>query len=211
MEENKAKKISVATVFLVLAIIAIVVMGVFIYKLSNDKNTEIQKSNELQTQVNTLTENVTDLQGKINTILQTINDGSSNISSNSVEEAKNTSSSSNESSNAKAKDYEDIILDGDYAIPDSDSGWDFTKDGKAASSGNVSVMQGTYKTTGKNTIEAHYTRSKLWDEMTSEVTTSDIDKYEYFTVEDGKVYWKNPNGTMVELKRYGEARADSFE
>ena len=43
-------------------------MGLFIYKLNNDKNTEIKKSANLQAQVNSLTGTVSDLQGKINTI-----------------------------------------------------------------------------------------------------------------------------------------------
>ena len=48
MEEKKVTKISLSTFFLILAIIAIIVMGIFIYKLSNDKTTESKKSAELQ-------------------------------------------------------------------------------------------------------------------------------------------------------------------
>lgn len=51
MEEKKSTKISLSTFFLILAIIAIVVMGIFIYKLNNDKTIEIQKSAELQSLV----------------------------------------------------------------------------------------------------------------------------------------------------------------
>ena len=36
MEEKKVTKISLSTFFLILAIIAIIVMGIFIYKLNND-------------------------------------------------------------------------------------------------------------------------------------------------------------------------------
>ena len=68
MEEKNVTKISLSTFFLMLAIIAIVVMGVFIYKLNNDKTVEIQKSTELQAQVNSLNGTVSDLQGKINTV-----------------------------------------------------------------------------------------------------------------------------------------------
>ena len=73
MEEKKATKISLSTFFLILAIIAIIVMGVFIYKLYNDKTAEVQKSTELQAQVNSLNGTVSDLQGKINNISETIN------------------------------------------------------------------------------------------------------------------------------------------
>ena len=78
MEEKNVTKISLSTFFLILAIIAIVVMGIFICKLNNDKTTEIQKSTELQAQVNSLNGTVSDLQGKITTISETINANSSN-------------------------------------------------------------------------------------------------------------------------------------
>ena len=54
MKEKNFTKISLSTFFLILAIIAIIVMGIFIYKLNNDKTAEIQKSTELQSQVNSL-------------------------------------------------------------------------------------------------------------------------------------------------------------
>ncbi len=47
-------------------------MGVFIYKLNNEKTAEIQKSTELQAQVNSLNGTVGELQGKINTISDTV-------------------------------------------------------------------------------------------------------------------------------------------
>ncbi len=78
MEEKNVTKISLSTFFLILAIIAIIVMGIFIYKLNNEKTTEIQKSTELQSQVNSLNGTINDLQGKITTISETINANSSN-------------------------------------------------------------------------------------------------------------------------------------
>ena len=73
MEEKKITQISLSTFFLILAIIAIVVMGIFIYKLNNDKITEIQKSTELQSQVKSLSSTVTDLQRKIDKVSETVN------------------------------------------------------------------------------------------------------------------------------------------
>ena len=73
MEEKNATKISLPTFFLILAIIAIIVMGIFIYKLNNDKTTEIQKSTELQAQVNSLNATISDLQEKIDKVSETIN------------------------------------------------------------------------------------------------------------------------------------------
>lgn len=212
MEGKNITKINLSTFFLILAIIVIIVMGVFIYKLNNDKSAEIQKSTELQAQVNSLNKTVNELQGEINNISQTINTNSSNASHISSETY--TSGSSSEFSNSKVneKNYDDIVLNGSYSIPNTDSAWDFTEDGKAASSGNISVIQGTYKTTGKNSVEIHYTKSKLWNEETGEVNISDIDKYEYLIVDDNKnVYWTNPNGEKVKLQRYGEAVKENFE
>lgn len=76
MEEKKGVKIS--TLFLILAIIVIIIMGGFIYKLNNDKTTEIQKSTELQSQLDNLNKTVGDLQEKL--------DGISNIVSTDDEE-----------------------------------------------------------------------------------------------------------------------------
>ena len=72
MKEKNSTKISVLIVLLIIAIIAIIVMGVFIYKLSSEKETNVQKSEELQSQVNSLNETIDDLQEKINTISETI-------------------------------------------------------------------------------------------------------------------------------------------
>lgn len=80
MEEKNVTKISLSTFFLILAIIAIIVMGIFIYKLNNDKTAEIQKSTELQSQVNNLNGTVSQLQEKINTISETINSSTQNQS-----------------------------------------------------------------------------------------------------------------------------------
>ena len=64
MEEKKVTKISLSTFLLILTIIAIIVMGIFIYKLNNDKTIEIQKSTELQAKVNSLNRIVSELQEK---------------------------------------------------------------------------------------------------------------------------------------------------
>lgn len=90
MEEKKSIKISLSAFFLILAIITIVVMGLFIYKLNNEKSEETKKSAELQAQVDSLNGTVSNLQNKINNISETINSNNSNLSENS-EESKNTS------------------------------------------------------------------------------------------------------------------------
>ena len=91
MEGKNVAKISLSTFFLILAIIAIVVMGIFIYKLNNDKTAEIQKSTELQAQVNSLNGTVSDLQGKINSISNTINNSDNTVSNNSQNKTESSS------------------------------------------------------------------------------------------------------------------------
>ena len=74
MEEKNVAKISLSTFLLIIAIIAIVIMGVFIYKLNNDKTVEVQKSTELQAQVNSLkTQN-----NSLNSTITTLQENSSN-------------------------------------------------------------------------------------------------------------------------------------
>lgn len=73
MKETNVKKIRLSTFIVLLAIIAIIVMGILIYKLNNDKTAEIQKSAELQNQVNSLNNTVNELNGKISNISETIN------------------------------------------------------------------------------------------------------------------------------------------
>ena len=82
MKERKDTKISVLIFLLLLSIIAIIIMGIFIYKLSSDKETEIQKSTDLQAQINSSYETVNELQDKMDKVSETVNieDTSSNNS-----------------------------------------------------------------------------------------------------------------------------------
>ena len=80
-EENKKVRISSSTVLLFITIIIVVIMGCIIYKLNTDKTTEIQKTAELQTQIDSLNGTIDNLQGKLNTI-------SNNIDNEKIEEIK---------------------------------------------------------------------------------------------------------------------------
>lgn len=200
--EEKNKKISISTILLIISIIALIVMGVFIYKLNNDKNAEIQKSTELQAKVADLNTTVSELQGKINSISETINSNNLNEIQNNSNEVQNTS---NKSSNDNSKDYEDIILNGTYAFPNSDVSYSFSKNGEATFDTNPASSSGTYKTTGKNSVEAHYTQSEVFNDETNKNEIIDIDKYEHFFVDDDRnVFWINPNGEKEKLEVLGE-------
>lgn len=73
MEEKKVTKISLSTFLFIISLIIIVIMGIFIFKLNNEKNIETQKSIDLQSQVDSLNGTVSNLQEKANTISETVN------------------------------------------------------------------------------------------------------------------------------------------
>lgn len=62
MEKGKNTKTVLMIIFLIIIIIA---MGMFIYKLNNEKTNEINKTAELQDQIESLNSTVKELQGKI--------------------------------------------------------------------------------------------------------------------------------------------------
>lgn len=65
MEEKKTIKISLSTFFLLLALVAIVVMAIFMYKFYDDKKKADEKSSNLENQLSNLNETVKDLNDKI--------------------------------------------------------------------------------------------------------------------------------------------------
>ena len=82
MNEKNVTKISLSTFFLILAVIVIIVMGIFMYKTYNEKNVATEKVSDLNGQVSNLKSTVDQLQGKINSISDTINND--NIKENSI-------------------------------------------------------------------------------------------------------------------------------
>ena len=54
MEEKKTIKISITTLFLILSIVAIIVMGVFILKINKQQEEQIESNKELKEEVNKL-------------------------------------------------------------------------------------------------------------------------------------------------------------
>ena len=145
MEEKNAAKISLSTLFLILAIIAIIVMGIFIYKLNNDKIVEIKKSTELQAQVNNLNATVSDLQGKIDNISKTINSNNveqNQVNANNVE--KNEVSSSNQAKVQSYSTIKGVYENNGYQLILVDDGtflYDFPNDSPIGVLGNYTISQ----------------------------------------------------------------------
>ena len=110
MEEKNTTKISLSTFLLIIAIIAIIVMGIFIYKLNNEKNIETQKSADLQAQVSSLNSTINSLQSKINTISETVNDNKATKSTptNEVEDTNLTTYNGSEYIFKYNKNWKDL-------------------------------------------------------------------------------------------------------
>lgn len=106
MNEKTTKKISLSKFFLILALIVIIVMVFFMYKIYNDKNIEIKKATELQSRINDLNKTMNEYQEKINSISETTN------SNNNQANLSNETSTSNTTNNVK---YEISIRDEIYA------------------------------------------------------------------------------------------------
>ena len=124
MEEKKAIKISLSTFLLILAIIAIVVMGIFIYKLNNEKTTEIQKSTGLQTQVNSLNGTVSNLQEKIN--------NNSKVAENEIVEEKQDTKNDEIKTDTKVNNTNSLILfDGSKSINSGEKNYTLSCQGNA--------------------------------------------------------------------------------
>ena len=89
MEEKKVTKISLSTFFLILAIIAICVMGYFIYKLNDDKTKATEKVSELNNQVAKLENSMDNLQERVNKISD--NNDNTKLDNEKPEESKSNS------------------------------------------------------------------------------------------------------------------------
>ena len=61
MKENENGSINIMSLLLFIALVIIVIMGVFMFKISNEKDIEVKKSEALQAEVDTLKNNVNDL------------------------------------------------------------------------------------------------------------------------------------------------------
>lgn len=105
MEEKKDIKIRILICLLIISIIVIITMGICMYKLNNDKTAEVQKSTELQAQVNTLNSTASDLQDKIDSISNT------NVSEKNEKQFKELSDSEKEELFNKAIKEQMVLVD----------------------------------------------------------------------------------------------------
>lgn len=110
MEEKKKTKIKLSTVYLILSIIAIIALGMLVYKLSSDNANEIKKSTELQSQINSLNQTVNDLQRKTennninNTVVNQSNSDNSNTNNTNTVTENSIKSNNNNNNSTSSPD-----------------------------------------------------------------------------------------------------------
>ncbi len=105
--------------------------------------------------------------------------------------------------------FDNIMLSGHYAEDGTDVSWEFTKNGKVAICGNVSLLHGEYKTIDEDGIEVHYTKNEIYDDD-GNVSYEEVDSYEYYRLSDKKSNEKisifsEDTCNYFELTRFGEA------
>lgn len=106
MEEKK--KITLSTIFMIIAVIVIIIMAYFIYKFYNEKNVETQKVADLNNEVNSLQSIVNNLNEKINNV--------SNIVNNSENSNKENNTESFNKNNIQNQIYQEISGAGYSAV-----------------------------------------------------------------------------------------------
>lgn len=111
MEEKKVKKISLTTYCLFLAILAIGIMGYFLYKLNSDKENTNTKVAELNGQIEELKNTIKDMNSKTqNTTSSEINT-TNNVEQSSTNTSKAGETTTNVNSNEIGKDIKEKIAD----------------------------------------------------------------------------------------------------
>lgn len=89
--EEKAHGNILATVWIIILLIVITVMGYYIYKIKDDKKTSETKANDLTEQVSTLNNTVSTLQNTISNISSELNNASNTLTNVSSNASTNTS------------------------------------------------------------------------------------------------------------------------
>ena len=191
MEEKNVTKISLSTFLLIIAIIAIIIMGVFIYNLNNEKTAEIQKISELQSQVNSLNGTINNLQEELSTISENINSNNSNenTSSDASETINNNSSNENTSS---TKEYQ---ISGIYYQKDAlgdEPNYTFSSNNEV-SYGSLWMCSGTY-TISNNIIKINFTSAVDPDGNKGNVTDFGVEESADLTIIDNNTLKDNSNG-----------------
>lgn len=89
-----------------------------------------------------------------------------------------------EDNNSGSEDVDNIVLDGSYVIDASDLGYKFSANGDVVFSSNTVELKGRYTTVSENEIQINFTQKEVWNDMTNEVSTENVNKTEKVIVVD---------------------------
>ncbi len=215
MEEKKGIKVKLITILLVIAVIVIVVMGFVIYKLSSDKASAIQKSTDLQSQVDSLSKDLGTLQGKIDDITNIINDEEKDSSDDAKDKSNDKSDdkgsddkeSDDDDSGDKdsgdesgKKEYTSDDIQGTYeqTNPDADSeGCSYVFSGNTVTCETLGSQKGTFKVEG-NKVKITYI--KFYDPEGNAMDSTRENNKEELTISNENVLTKaNPANGFVSI------------
>lgn len=180
LEEKKLIKISLIKFLLILAIIVIIVMGYYIYKLNIDKENAEVKMEEQNNKIGELENNISNLQSVIDNISNTIQTSDSN---------KTTK-----------ENHKQVILNGTYSEGATDQVYVFTSDGNAKIGSSLEEMEGTYSTIGENEIEITLVKDTILNMDTGDETIKTINEtYRIIYVNENTLEVINKDGTSFKI------------
>lgn len=183
MEEKKEIKISLTTLFLIIAIILIVIMGIYIFNLYKANQKSESSINELNTKMNALENSINKSKDEEN-IANTSNQSSSD----------NVINNSNESNNANYK------IDGNYYEKNAqgdEPSYTFSENGKVTY-GSLWMCNGTY-TIDKNIVNIKFTSAEDPDGNKAKVKDFGVEESVKLTIVNENEL-KDSNGVIYKSK-----------
>ena len=199
MKEKKVTKISLSTFFLILAIILIILMGIFIVKLYTEKTELTEKSIQQNEKMSDLQNNMNHLTSELNKISTSIHteNTTNNISNNSTTTEEKHSNIQHDLStyiglwkNSTSNDYLYV-----YSINNNEITFNFDSNGKSISSehnkatlnGNTAsfiINDGNNSLNGKITLANNNIIINIIDSTFDNVTTGTITFSDYLGLQN---------------------------
>ncbi len=193
MEEKKNIKINLSTFFLILAIIAIIIMAFFIYKLNNEKTLTNEKYENLQNQINELNKTLQEQQSNsLEEAIDSNNSSEKDINSNNLNENTNSSEFDSSTEYEITGKYYQESADGDEPF------YTFSNNNKVTY-GSLFMCNGTY-TINNNTIKINFTDAIDPDGNAIEVADCNVSEFVELTIIDNNKLKDNSNGFIYSKK-----------
>lgn len=148
MEEKKSIQISVTGLFLVVAIIVIIIMGFFMYKIVGEKNNAEQKVESLNGEVSTLESSMDNLQDKIDSIANTISSTTNVNTANQNITTTSNNQTTTSSNNQTTASTNTVKIEGTYENREDPEIISYTFSGNKVTYEAMDMAKGTYEIEG---------------------------------------------------------------